>query len=102
MKHLIPDDLIPDSALSVEMLPPVGDRNAIFKFAMTFDGYEHYGSLEAAAQRARERSRTTLPEVRNELFFSARASRHCQDDHFIDVYAELLPFFKVLIGKPKL
>jgi len=96
MKHLLPD-----SALSVEMLPHVGDRNAIFKFAMTFDGYEHYGSFEAAAQKARERSRSTLPEVRNELFLSARASRHRDDDHFIDVYAELLPFFKEHIGKAK-
>ncbi len=90
--------LVPDNTLSIEMLPPVGDRNAVFKFAMTFDGYEYFGSLEASAEKARQRSRATLAEVRNELFFSARASRHCDDDHFLERYAELLPHFRALLS----
>ena len=58
-------------------------------------------SFEAAAQKARERSRSTLTEIRNELFLSARGSRHRDDDNFIDVYVELLPFFKEQIEKAK-
>ena len=61
---------------------------------MTFNGYDHYGSLEASAEAARERRRQNLDDLRNELFFSARASRHGGDDEYLQVYSDLLPLFR--------
>jgi len=90
-----------NSDLAVEQLPAPGDRNAVFAFAMSFDGYEHFGSFEAAAENARARSRATLTDVRNELFMQARASRHRDDDKFLDTYQELLPCLKRLIQMEK-
>src|SRR5687767_114560 len=89
--------LVADADLRAELLPAVGDRNAIFAFAMTFDGYEHFGSFEAAASNARSRPRATLTDLRNELFMSARGSRHRDDDRFLDTYRELLPLFQQVL-----
>ena len=50
-------------------LPSPDDKQAIFAFAMSFNGYEEYGSFEGAAAAAREQKRSSLTEVRNELFF---------------------------------
>jgi hypothetical protein len=75
-------------------LPSPDDPQAVFAYAMTFNAYEKYGSLEAAAALARRAPRTTLDEVRAELFFKARASRHRGDDGYLHVYRELLPLLK--------
>jgi len=85
--------------LTIELLPSVNDRQKVFKFAMLFNGYEYYGSLEAAAKKAQTQTRESLTEIRNELFFSARASRHCDDERYLEVYQELLPIFKKKIGQ---
>ncbi|MEW8349149.1 MAG: hypothetical protein AB2689_09800 [Candidatus Thiodiazotropha taylori] len=85
---------IPNKELKVEFLPSTEDRKNIFKFAMLFNGYEHYGSLEDAGKIARAKSRESISEIRNELFFSARASRHSDDDRYLDVYREILPILK--------
>jgi len=77
--------------IEFEALPPINDPAAVFEFAMTFNGYEHFGSFEASAEASKKRDRRTLDDIRNELFFAARASRHGGDDHFLDVYSELLP-----------
>lgn len=74
-------------------LPPAGDARAIFEFAMTFDGYDYCGSFEAAAELARAKPRSTVDDLRAELFFEARASRHRGDEDFVLVYGELLPCF---------
>ena len=74
-------------------LPPVSDRRAIFEFAMTFNGYEHFGSFEACAEAANSGDRSSLELIRNELFFAARASRHADDERYVDLYLELLPEF---------
>ena len=75
--------------MKLENLPEVNDPNAIFKFAMSFDGYAYYGSFEKCAEMAKARPRSSIEEIRNELFFEARASRHRGDDHYVAVYAEL-------------
>ena len=90
---------IPNEELKAELLPSIEDRRKVFKFAMLFNGYEHYGSLEAAGKMARASTRESITEIRNELFFSARASRHRDDDRYLDVYQELLPILKAKIEK---
>ena len=75
-------------------LPDANDPTAIFEFAMTFNGYEHFGSFGACERAARARNRASLTDVRNELFFECRASRHRGDNGFVDCYAVLLPHFE--------
>lgn len=75
-------------------LPDVNDAAAIFEFAMTFNGYEYFGSFDASATAAGSGDRSSLELLRNELFFAARASRHGDDDRFVDVYRQLLPVYR--------
>ncbi|RYE94272.1 MAG: hypothetical protein EOO77_44385 [Oxalobacteraceae bacterium] len=65
---------------------------------MTFNGYEHFGSFEAAADAAKSRDRSSLELLRNELFFAARASRHRDDDLFVDTYQDLLPLLRLHVS----
>jgi hypothetical protein len=81
------------------ILPPLGDPAAIFEFGMTFNGYEAFGSFEACAAAAKARKRETIDDLRNELFFACRASRHMQDDAYVDFYAELRPLFERMLGR---
>lgn len=75
-------------------LPDENDAKAIFAFAMTFNGYLEFGSFEACAIAAESRRRSTLADIRNELFLSARGSRHRGDDLFVETYKELLPLLR--------
>lgn len=75
-------------------LPDPNDPAAVFSYAMGFNAYEKYGSVEAAAAIARQAPRSSLDEVRAELFFKARASRHRQDDEYLVVFRELLPLLE--------
>ena len=86
--------------MTVGNLPDPSDRSAVFEFAMSFDGYQHYGSFEASADAAKARRRASLEDLRNELFFEARASRHRGDDEFLKTYAELLPLFREKLADP--
>lgn len=94
-------NLIPNSALSLEHLPEPADEGAVFEFAMSFDGYEFFGSFEAAAENARARKRDSLNDLRNELFMRARASKHCDDSNLLASYRELLPLLKQAILSSK-
>lgn len=78
-------------------LPDANEPTAIFEFAMTFNGYEHFGSFEKCCQAAKARSRTSLEDIRNELFFECRASRHRGDDEFVRIYTDLLPYFEKFV-----
>jgi hypothetical protein len=89
--------IIANEALKTELLPSPEDPGAIFRFAMLFDGYEHFGSLEEASAQARARRRETLTDLRNELFVSCRRSRHQDSDEFIGVYRELYPLLQQAI-----
>jgi hypothetical protein len=80
--------------MSPDQLPDPSDRNAVFDFAMSFNGYEHYGSFESSAEAAKSGRRESLDDLRNELFFEARASRHRGDDEFLRAYSELLPLIR--------
>ncbi len=83
-------------------LPSAHDPTAIFDYAMSFDAYKVFGSFAAAADIARRAPRSTLEEVRAELFFTARAARHMDTDLYVQVYADLLPLledFSVSTGR---
>lgn len=75
-------------------LPNENDATAIFKFAMSFDGYVHFGLFEASAAASASSDRSSLELIRNELFFAARASRHNGGDEFVSLYSDLLPLLK--------
>lgn len=85
---------IVNEELSIEMLPELGDRDSVFEFAMSFDGFAHYGSFERCAASAKSQARENLSDLRNELFFQARASRHRMDDRFLETYEELRPLIE--------
>lgn len=78
-------------------LPPAEDAKAVAEFAGSFDGYVHFGSFEACAGEAMLKRRKTLIDIRNELFFEARASYHACDSDYLAVYRELLPLFEKLL-----
>lgn len=89
---------IPQTNESHTMEPLPDPRNAeqVFNFAMSFNAYKRYGSLGAAAKIAEDAPRSTLDEVRAELFFKARASRHRGDDAYLETYKEILPLLEQL------
>ncbi len=77
--------------MDIEELPDAADRKAVAKFALSFNGYEHFGSFQASVDAAMSKRRQTLDDLRNELFVAYRASNHRGDDTFIGVYRELMP-----------
>lgn len=83
----------------MEILPAPNDASAVFRFAMSFDGYRFCGSFEATAAAAALRRRACLSDLRIELFFQARASRHGDDDEYLALYRELLPLFRALLAE---
>lgn len=86
--------IVANEELRVELLPSIDDYSGIFAFAMLFDGYAYYGSLERAAEQAMAQRRESLTDLRNELFISCRRSRHQDSDEYIDTYKELYPLLK--------
>ncbi len=93
---------LPNEEVKKELLPNVEDRTAVFSFAMSFNGYNHFGSFEAASENVKLRKRNTLTDLRNELFMSARGSNHRGDDMFLERYKELLPLIKEAIDTGRL
>ena len=79
---------------TMEPLPDPSNPTQVFKFAMSFDAYKACGSFDAAAKIAKEAPRSTLEEVRAELFFKARASRHSGNDAYLETYKEILPLLE--------
>lgn len=75
-------------------VPNEDDADAIWRFALEFNGYEEFGSFEGSAEAARVKARSSLRDLRNELFFAARASRHGGDDRYIEVFRELAPLLR--------
>ncbi|WP_041741178.1 hypothetical protein [Collimonas fungivorans] len=84
--------------LAIEDLPDPDNSQTVFAFAMSFNGYEHYGSFSASMAAAKQHKRATLIDVRNELFTAARASRHMENDAYLNSYRELLPILGELIA----
>lgn len=92
-------ELVCTSMITLEDLPDVDDRAGIVSFARSFVGYEYYGSFSACADVADLRTRSSLEEVRNELFFAYRAGSHTGNSNtIIHAYTELLPYFKKMLS----
>ena len=69
---------IPNVLLRAERLPgPHASWEEIERFALTFNGYTHCGSLEACAAVAKARRHETLSDLRTCLFYEQRSWRHC-------------------------
>jgi hypothetical protein len=67
---------IPNERLrAVKMPPQDADWHEIERFALTFDGYKHWGS-ERCAEIANARQHGTLTDLRTCLFFEQRRWRH--------------------------
>lgn len=82
----------------MEPLPDPSNPEQVFKFAMGFNAYEACGSFEAAAKIAEDAPRSTLEEVRTELFFKARAARHSNNDAaLVETYRQLRPLLEAYL-----
>ena len=68
---------IANNQLRLEDLPsPDADWQTLANFALTFNGYEVWGSFEKCAGVANSRQDSTLTELRTCLFFEQRRWRH--------------------------
>ena len=69
--------LIQNADLTLSDIPvPDADINEIGCFALTFDGYEHWGAFEKCAEVANAERQNTLTDLRTCLFFEQRRWRH--------------------------
>lgn len=67
--------------LTLADIPPSqAGWDVIGAFALTFDGYRHWGSFEACAEVANARRGSSLTELRTCLFFEQRRWRHFGDE----------------------
>jgi len=67
----------PNSGLTATNIPsPKAHWRTITKFALSFNGYEYWGSSEKCAKIANSRRDRTLAELRTCLFFEQRRWRH--------------------------
>lgn len=69
------NDLTPDDIPS-----PDAEWDEIQEFALTFNGYEFWGSFEKCADMANARRRGSPSEIRTCLFFEQRRWRHFGED----------------------
>ena len=68
---------VANNELRLEQIPTSdADWLAVASFAITFNGYEVWGSFEACAEIANDRRHSTLTELRTCLFFEQRRWRH--------------------------
>lgn len=69
--------LIPNEKLTIADVPAVNDDwETISEFALTFDGYNAWGSFEKCAEIANAHKHSSLSELRTCLFFEQRRWRH--------------------------
>lgn len=82
-----------------DSLPDPDDYEAVVKFASGFNSYAQFESFAACAEAAGRKSRSSLDEIRNELFMAYRSSNHTGDERIVmNAYIELLPFFKTFLS----
>ena len=68
---------IPNEQLSLEVVPSEGATwFEILAFALTFDGYEYWGSFERCEAFAEAKGHATLTGLRTCLFFEQRKWRN--------------------------
>jgi hypothetical protein len=72
---------VANSELAVKSIPsPDSSRGVIWDFALTFNGYHHWGSFEKCAEVANQERDATLTDLRTCLFFEFQRWRHYGDD----------------------
>ena len=85
-----------DSVLRADDIPaPDAPWDAIWAFALTFNGYRHCGSFEKCAEIANEKRDATLADLRTCLFFERQRWHHYGDEP--DVESE--PYIRGLVSK---
>lgn len=80
---------VSNEALILAKIPhPTASLGVLERFAMTFNGYEHAGSLENAYELAKRRAPANLSELRTCLFTLFRANRFsdCLQDPEVEGY----------------
>ena len=97
--------VIENGALTAESIPsPTAQLDALSEFALSFDGYEYWGSFEKCADIVGARRHSTLTELRTCLFFEQRRWHHFgepPDDEGLEYIRELIEKIrtKVLDGE---
>ena len=86
---------ISNEELRLDHLPEFGDDRGIFRFAMTYNGYEIHG--DKLAEYVAQGQRCDLSTLRAELFFAARSSRHMDTQDYIPLYEVFFPSLKEYI-----
>lgn len=72
---------IPNDALTLDDLPEQSeDWSIVKKFAMSFDGLNHWGSFSKCADVVFENPQETLTAYRTALFLQHRKQRHLGQD----------------------
>lgn len=72
---------IANSDLMLTDIPgPEADWSAIAEFALTFNGYNVWGSFEQCAEIAISQRHDSLTDLRTCLFFEQRRWRHFDED----------------------
>jgi hypothetical protein len=68
---------VPNKLLEFSKIPGEEARwEEIERFALTFDGYKHWGGSEKCGEIANARRQSTMSELRTCLFFEQRRWRH--------------------------
>lgn len=76
----MPAKTIPTVQLKVSDLPAENaEVEDLFRFALSFDGYRHWGSFSRCAEIANARDHGSLDKLRTCLFFEARRWHHFGD-----------------------
>ncbi len=76
----MPATNIPTSQLTATDLPPDNaELEDLIRFAYTFDGYQHWGSISRCAEIANARDHGSLEKLRTCLFFEVRRWRQYGD-----------------------
>jgi hypothetical protein len=89
-------ELVANDELQPERLPsPSADWDTIQEFALTFNGFKHWGSFEKCAEIANQMRPSTLTELRTCLFFEQRRWHHYGDEPD----AEAMEYIRELIDK---
>ena len=68
---------VPNRKLLAEKIPSAeADWDSIQRFALTFDGYKHWGGAEKCGEIANARRHNTMTELRTCLFYEQRRWHH--------------------------
>lgn len=87
---------VDSSGLVVGDIPPSdAPWDEIWRLALTFNGYRHWGSFEKCAEVANQERDATLVDLRTCLFFEFQRWRHYGDEPD----AEASPYIRGLVSK---